>query len=267
MTAAPQTFMPAPLITLLTDFGEGDAFVGILKGALLSRLPEARLVDLSHQPPSGDAAADRFRAALLLRRVYSYYPAGTLHLVGQDAGDGSGRALLAQAGGQTFLAADTGVLGLVLEREPEARVFAGRPPEAMAPATFLARDVLVDWAARLASGIPPEELAPPAADWRRLHLPQPVWESATLRGQVLHVDTFGNVLTNFTPASLPGAWTWRQLEIAGAAITTRHDAYAHARPGELFLIWGAEGWLEISLRNASAARCLGVRPGTEVVLR
>jgi len=259
--------MPAPLITLLTDFGEGDAFVGILKGALLSRLPEARLVDLSHQPPSGDAAGDRFRAALLLRRVYGYYPAGTLHLVGQDAGDGSGRALLVRAAGQTFLAADTGVLGLVLEREPEALVFAGRPPAAMVPATFLARDLLVDWAARLAGGTLPGELAAPAADWQRLHLPQPVCAPALARGQVLHVDTFGNVITNFTPASLPGAWTWRQLEIAGATITTRHAAYAHARPGELFLIWGAEGWLEISLRHASAARRLGVRPGTEVVLR
>lgn len=254
--------MPAPLITLLTDYGEADAFVGMLKGALLSRLPQARLVDLSHQPPSGDPATDLFRAALLLRRVYGYYPAGTLHLVGQDDGNGSGRALLALAGGQRFLAADTGVLGLVLEQHPDARVLAAAPA---APTTFLARDVLADWTARLAHGDAPETLAAPVSDWRRLELPHPAATASGWRGQVLHVDTFGNLLTNFTRAQLPAAAG--RLELGGMSVTGWQEDYAHAALGEAFLIWGAEGWLEVSVRGASAAARFGARVGTDVLLR
>jgi|GEM_PF-2606376 len=244
--------MSAPIITLTTDFGAASAYVAILKGALLAHCPQARLVDLGHDFAPGDVFAPAFH---LLRTCF-YYPAGTVHLIGLDPGKGPDRVLVASAAGQHFLALDNGVLGLALEREPEAEVWAGA---ASRRGTFVARDVLAPLAARLAQGVQAKRLGEPVSDWMRQSLPRPRRQAGELLGEVLHLDRFGNLITNFQPADAPHA-----VAIAGQTITRWASSYAELAPGELAMLWGAEGWLEISAGGASAAQILGAARATPV---
>lgn len=250
--------MPPPLITLASDFGDASAFVAMLKGRLLGLCPGAQLHDLSHNLASDDP----WPTAFLLLRVYPYYPAGTVHLLGLDRGTGVRRALVATAAGQHFVALDEGYLGLVLAREPAASVY--QVPIAP-PGPFLARDLLAGLAVQLAQGVSAKRLGEPVADWQRLELPEPRPASGGAHaGQVLHVDRFGNLITNFTRATAPAPAV---LEIAGTRIAHWCTSFADAPPGQLCLLWGAEGWLEIILARASAAQRLRAEAGTVALLR
>lgn len=245
------------LLALYSDFGEGSAYVAMLKGRLWSLFPGFHLVDVSHRLPSEPI----FETALLLRRVYSHYPAGTLHLLGVDPGLGWRRALIASVAGQTFLAPDNGALGLVLEQQP-ATVWAAPFPQ---PSSFVARDVLASLAAELAQGATPDQLGLPVSDFEPLALPRPKRLPGGWEGEVIHVDGFGNLLTNFTSLDLLDA---RPVAELGAINVARWAQGLEANAGaEPFLFWGAEGWLEIALAGGSAAARLGARRGTKVRLR
>ena len=252
-----------PLITLTTDFGLSDHYVGVIKGVILGLAPEARLVDLCHQVEPYDVLG----AALTLAASYSWFPPQTVHLVVVDPGVGSARRpLLAQAGSWWFVAPDNGALELVYRRHPH-RVWALRSEEfALQPIsnTFHGRDVFAPAAALLARGAPPEQLGDPIADYARLPIPQPR-ESAPGRcqGAVLKVDHFGNLITNFQAADLPTAF---RITVGDARIHMLRPSYAAAAPGEIFAIAGSSGFLEISLNQDSAARVLGVTAGAPVEL-
>ncbi|TAN24537.1 MAG: hypothetical protein EPN33_01885 [Acidobacteria bacterium] len=247
--------MPDPLITLSSDFGGASAFAAILRGALLRRCPEARLLDLSHELAGGDV----FAAALFLLRVYSYYPAGTIHLLALDRGTGPDRVLVASAAGQFFIALDHGGLGLVLEHEPEARVWAVPLRERT---TFVARDAMADIAAQLVrrAGAPPGELV---TDWRRLELPKPTVAVDGVLAQVLFVDSFGNLVLNVRAQAVGG---WQVAQIGNQHIRRWRGHYGAAPIGELLLMVGAEGWMEIAAAGDSAATRLDARRGTPVRL-
>ncbi|MGH9468471.1 MAG: SAM hydrolase/SAM-dependent halogenase family protein [Terriglobales bacterium] len=247
--------MPSPLITLSSDFGSASAFAAMLRGALLLRCPEARLVDLSHELESGDI----FAAALLLLRVYSYYPAGTIHLLALDRGAGPDRVLVAAAGGQFFIALDHGGLGLVLAQEPESRVWAVPLRERT---TFVARDAMAD----IVEQVVHDPAYPPGmvvTDWRRMELPRPVAEEGGVRAQVLFVDAFGNLVLNVKAQAVGG---WQGAEVAGIRLGRWRGHYGAAPVGELLLVVGAEGWMEIAAVGDSAAVRLGARRGTPVHL-
>ena len=253
--------MPTPLITLISDFGEDSAYTAMLKGQLWRHCPPARIVDLAHNL-DGD---DPFAAAFFLLRVYSYYPAGTVHVVAVDRGRNRD-VILVTASGQHFLALDDGALGLVLERESAAGGAAVRAIPAAHRGTFAARDLLAPIAGALAAGARPDGLGAPAAAWRRLRLPEPVpAPGGGLAAEVLHVDRFGNLILNVTlaqlaPAARPAA------RIGRARIARWRTGFADAEPGECFLYWGAEEWLEIAVAGGSAARRLRARRGTRVLL-
>ncbi|HWG38506.1 MAG TPA: SAM-dependent chlorinase/fluorinase [Terriglobales bacterium] len=246
--------MSAQIITLTTDFGSASAYTAILKGALLTRCPGANLVDLGHDFAPGDTFGPAFQ---LLRSCF-YYPAGTVHLVGLDPAAESefSRVLLASAAGQRFLAMDNGVLGLALEREPAAEVWTA-PFEPRT--TFAARDALVPLAALLFQGVQAQRLGSPAPDWQRLGLPRTRPTPDGILGEVLCADRFGNLITNVVAADAP-----RSLAIAGTSVARWVRAYAELAPNQVGLLWGAEGWLEISAGGASAAELLGARRGTKV---
>lgn len=245
--------MPDPLITLSSDFGGASAFAAILRGALLRRCPEARLLDLSHELAGGDV----FAAALFLLRVYSYYPAGTVHLLGLDRGGGPDRVLAAAAAGQFWLAMDEGALGLLLERHPEASVHA--VPLA-SRGSFVALEAMVPLAEELAkSGRLPGH---PVTDWRRLAMPALTPRAdGGVQAEVLHVDRFGNLLLN---APISG---YAEAEIAGTAVPRVDGHYGSRDAGSLMLRAGPEGWMEISAVQGSAAARLGAGRGTKVGLR
>ncbi|HEY6290925.1 MAG TPA: SAM-dependent chlorinase/fluorinase [Terriglobia bacterium] len=257
--------MPA-LITLTTDFGLRDPFVGVLKGVILTINPEARLVDLTH----GVESFDVLESALILGQSYPHFPPGTIHLVVVDPGVGSARRpILVSAGQAYFIGPDNGVFELVYQRESPFEVrhlSADQYFKKPVSQTFHGRDIFAPSAAWLSTGIEPESFGRLITDYARLEVAKPERVSpALVRGTVLRVDKFGNLITNFKPEDVAAGVTICLL-INDRLVTRLVSSYAAGRPGEVFAILGSVGFLEIAARQASAAELLDARPGTEVRL-
>jgi S-adenosylmethionine hydrolase len=276
------------VISLTTDFGQVDAFVGIMKGVIAGIEPRARVVDLTHAIPPQDVAAGAFALAT----AYRYFPPETIHVAIVDPGVGSRRRAVAlEAGGYRWVAPDNGVLGYALADLARAGRLQGRwragywhlgadaqaveltdPGYWLAPVsrTFHGRDVFAPVAAHLARGVPLAALGRPLARVRALALPRPRRVGRGWRGQVIHVDRFGNLITNLGAAEL-GDVDWRvrvaAREIAGlSASYADMDADMGAELAGLGAIVDSSGYLEIALRDGSAAARLGATVGTRVAV-
>jgi len=252
------------IITLTTDFGLADGYVGIMKGVILGIAPAVCLVDLSHEI----AAQDVRQAACVLARAVPYFPAGTIHLAVVDPGVGSQRRpLLVRAGQAFYVGPDNGLFTLALA-EPVAQAFELDRPAFWRPAvsrTFHGRDIFAPVAAYLATGVPPERLGRPIADPVLLELPRPTRHpDGHIAGQVVYVDRFGNLVSD-VPAAWVAGGRWR-CEIAGRQIVGLSGTYAEAAPGALVALIGSEDTVEIAVRDGSAAARLGVREGEPVLL-
>jgi S-adenosylmethionine hydrolase len=272
-----------PLITLTTDFGTADGYVGTMKGVILGIVPDARLVDVSHEvAPQGVR-----EAAYVLYTAYPFFPSHTVHLVVVDPGVGGARrpiALRTPAG--TFVGPDNGVFSYVMAREPvEALVELADPRYRLAcvSRTFHGRDIFAPAAAHLAVGIPIADFGPPVADPITLPLPRLEVTPGGVVGEVLYVDRFGNVVTSIGRLLWDGgelaldaifAEAQARFDVAGATVAVAGQeiagvrrTYAEIAPGEMLALVGSSGHLEIAVREGSAAEKLGVHPGDEVVLR
>jgi S-adenosyl-L-methionine hydrolase (adenosine-forming) len=250
------------VISLTTDFGLEDPYVGVMKGVILSVNPEATIVDLSHGIPSHDILA----GALTVLSSCEYFPANTIHVTVVDPGVGSERRpILAITEKYAFLGPDNGVFAPVLRRmKPvgilhltEERYF--RSPVSQ---TFHGRDVFASVAAHLSLGTPPERFGRTIEDLIPLKwpLPRPI-DKQRISGEVLRVDKFGNLITNISAEDLAQSGISRSsiiIRIGNHAVTRMCLSYAEASPGEPFGIIGSSGLLEISVNQASAARQLGV---------
>ena len=245
-----------PIVTLLTDFGTADGYVAELKGVLLSLAPESQLVDASHEVPPHDVESAR----LALARYWRRYPAGTVHLVVVDPGVGSARRALAVASRDLFLVGpDNGALSPALLL-PGARVVS-LPVPPQASQTFHGRDVFAPAAARLAAGASLESLGRPCDDPLIRRTPEAHrLPDGGVRGEVIAVDRFGNLVTNLIARREGG------VEVAGRHVPLART-YADAPPGALLALTGSSGLVEIALRDGSAARELGVVRGAPVILR
>ncbi|MBI3665659.1 MAG: SAM-dependent chlorinase/fluorinase [Acidobacteria bacterium] len=255
--------MTSGIVTLTTDFGLSDHYVGVMKGVILRFNPQARIVDLCHQVP----AYDLLGAGFILAASYSYFAPGTVHLVVVDPGVGSPRRpIVVEAEPWLFVAPDNGVLEPVYRRCPH-RVWALQPEIfALKPIsnTFHGRDVFAPAAGLLSRGDPPERMAEPIEDFARLEIPSPREIGPGRReGQVLHVDSFGNLITNFQPENLPQRFL---LTVGRVRTEALRSVYAQADPGEIFAIAGSSGFVEISIHQASAAEEAGVGAGAAVGL-
>ena len=259
--------MRQPIITLTTDFGLGDHFVGAVKGVILSLEPRARIVDISHEiAPYGI-----IEAAFVLAQACRYFPPKTVHVVVVDPGVGtSRRPILAEAGGQYFVAPDNGVLSMVYAREKHkvraitAERFFLRPVSS----TFHGRDIFAPVAAHLARGVAPSRFGRLIADYARGGFAQPArLDNRTWSGQILKIDRFGNLITNFPAAEFAEIESGPFEMLAGACrITRRARSYAEGSPGEVFLIAGSSGYIEIAANQASAAKVTGCPVGAAVTL-
>ena len=255
-----------PLLTLLTDFGLADHFVGVVKGVIYGICPDARIVDISHEVKPFQIAEGGF----LLEQSWRYFPAGTVHVAVVDPGVGSSRrAIVAQASGHYFVAPDNGLLSLVLAEE-EHRVFHAveqrfwRQPVSQ---TFHGRDVFAPVAAHLAAGIGIEEFGPPIEDYTRFPFSGAVRTARrNWTGSIVQIDRFGNLITNFKIAEFEPKLPF---EISAGLITVSRieNSYASADVGELFVIAGSSGYFEIAAAEGSAARILGCGIGAPVELR
>ncbi|MBW3534055.1 MAG: SAM-dependent chlorinase/fluorinase [Gemmatimonadetes bacterium] len=252
----------SPRVTLLTDFATRDGYVGAMKGVLATLAPDALLDDVGHDVPAGDV----WSAAWALGRYWSRYPEGSVHLVVVDPGVGTGRrALAAEADGRLLVAPDNGVLTRVLSRASSWRCVEASDERWVAPrrsSTFHGRDVFAPAAGRLAAGLPLDELGPVVADPVTLEEPEPSRAGGEGRGEVVYVDTFGNLVTN-----LPGGW----LDgVDGVEVGDRWVppgvTYGAAPAGGLLALVNSDGLIEVALRDGSAAELLKAERGTPVRL-
>jgi len=247
------------VITLLTDFGVADYFVGAMKGVILSRSPGSVLIDITHEIPVHDIQT----AAFTLNAAYVWFPTGSIHLAIVDPGVGSDRRpILVEAGGHLFVGPDNGLFSLALDQGPstQARHLTNSTYFLPKPSTtFQGRDIFAPVAAALANGISPVEFGPVVDDPVRLEPAR--FESlsdGSLRGKILHIDHFGNCVTNlpsrlFPTTTEPPPFV---LELNGHMVRTLASSYEEGavRSRGPFLIRGSAGYLEISLSSASAAR-------------
>jgi S-adenosylmethionine hydrolase len=252
------------IITLTTDFGDHDPYVGIMKGVILGVAPDARLVDITHQIPPQNID----EAAFALENARPFFPPGTVHLAVIDPGVGSERRpILVTTDRETYVGPDNGLLSFALAL-PGSQAWTLDRPEYWLPEvsrTFHGRDIFAPVAARAALGASPGELGTRIDDpVRRTLLRAEQSRNGEITGHVIHVDRFGNLMTNIPGAWLAGqAWT---CEIAGVLVRGPVSTYAAAPPGELLLLVSSNGAAEIAAREASAAERLGASGGTRVRL-
>ena len=243
-----------PVITLLTDFGTADYFVGAVKGAILSVNPSAVIVDITHEIPPQDIEAGAFT----LLAAYKTFPAGTIHVAVVDPGVGSTRRpIIVSANDQFFVGPDNGLFTYIYDRETSHRlvhVTADRFFRSSVSSTFHGRDVFAPVAAALSKGVAFEEFGAEIDDAVRL----PSLETPL---RVIHIDRFGNCVTNITRERMPGS-----VVLKGRTIGEFREFYGDGDEETLFAIWGSAGFLEISVNGGSAAKLLGVRRGDEVSL-
>ena len=242
------------IITLLTDFGTSDSYVAEIKGVLLSRVPTATVVDVTHDVPAGDVRAGRY----VLSRVWPRFPAGTVHLAVIDPGVGTARrALAAQAGGHCFVGPDNGLLSGL----PDDVRFVTLPVLRDASPTFHGRDVFAPAAARLAAGARLDDLGPPVADVIRSTAAAPrVVESAVL-GEVVYIDRFGNLISNIPKDVIRLGAT---ITVGETTIGLVRRTFGDVAVGMPVAYVGSGGTVEIGVREGSAARALGVGVGAVV---
>ena len=248
------------LITLLTDFGTTDAYVAEMKGRLLSLAPAAQVVDVSHTLAPGDVRA----AAYVIGRVWRQFPLGTVHLAVVDPGVGTDRVPIALAAhGHLFVGPDNGIFSSVI-RDAEVRIVALRTPEA-ASSTFHGRDLFAPAAAALARGAALDETGDVFTGVPiRISTREPYHEGKTLIGEVIYVDRFGTLVTNFTAENLPGYAT---IEIEGVEVGKLRRTFGDVPTGGLVAFVGSGGEVEVAVRDGSAARRFGIGVGGKVRAR
>jgi S-adenosylmethionine hydrolase len=240
-----------PVITLLTDFGTADYFVGAVKGAILSVNPNVAIVDITHEIPAQDIETGAF----MLLATYKTFPRRTIHVAVVDPGVGSSRRpIIVAANEQFFVGPDNGLFSYIYDREPAHKTFHVTAEKYFRPdpsSTFHGRDIFAPAAGALSAGVPPEQFGPEINDEVRL-------PSLETPRRIIHIDRFGNCVTNIRREVFEG------LIINGRTISTLRNFYGEAAPGEVFAIWGSAGFLEISVNGGSAARILGAKRGDPI---
>jgi S-adenosylmethionine hydrolase len=258
--------MSRPVIALLTDFGLRDHYVGTMKGVALGICPDAALVDISHEVPPHDVVA----GARELAAAYRYFPAGTIFLIVVDPGVGSlRRGIALEAGDYRFVAPDNGVVSAVLDETPARKIVELTERRYARPTvsrTFEGRDRFAPAAAWLAKGIELSALGRPAVAVQRLDLPRAEASEGGLKGTVMRVDRFGNLVTNIDRRTFDRVAAGSALEIraGGQPVPRVVSTYADVEPGGVCALFGSTDHLEIAVNGGSAADALKIGRGAAV---
>jgi S-adenosyl-L-methionine hydrolase (adenosine-forming) len=255
------------VISLLTDFGTQDGFVGILKGVILGINPGVSIVDLSHEVQPQDILT----GALILRSAIAFFPPGTIHVAVVDPGVGSvRRAIMVETATSLLVGPDNGLLSGAAPPESVQRVIQLTNSRYFLPRvsqTFHGRDIFAPVAAHVSLGVPPEDFGPSVAHMERLALPVVEYASHKLTGSVIALDRFGNIITNITAADLlPFPMENLSVSIGPVQIHGLASTYASVPVGAVTALLNSWGMLEIAVRNGSAAQQLGVQRGRAVVV-
>jgi S-adenosylmethionine hydrolase len=252
--------MPAP-ITITTDFGLEDGYVGTMKGVILSIAPDVPIVDITHA-----IRPQNIRQAIyILSTATPYFPRNTVHIVVVDPGVGTERRPIAVFTERaTYIGPDNGVFSGVYRTESVREIRQLSNPAYRLPRvsnTFHGRDIFAPAAAHLVRGVAPADLGPRVTDPVTIPLPAPERRAdGSLHGQVIHADRFGNLITDIPEAWLEGRTDWI-FTIGGRRIVGFHSTYGRVAPGELLVLGGSDGLIEVAVREGNAAAFLGIGPG------
>ncbi len=270
---------PPRIITLTTDFGTSDAYVGIMKGVILSINPNAQIVDLTHAIPPQDI----YEAAFSTYAAHSYFPKGTIHIIVVDPGVGSDRqAIVSRTDNAFFVCPDNGVLSYLLQSVENE----GGPPINSVVIqnsayclpevsnTFHGRDVFAPVAAHLSLGVPLDDIGPPLKTLVQLPIQVSELSGSTLTGQIVKIDRFGNAITNISETAIARLKSASTLGISTYEIRVRrvrlhrlNRAYAESGVGKPLAIIGSSGLLEIAINGGNAKEGLGLQRGDPVVIQ
>ena len=262
--------MTNPIITLTTDYGTNDHLVGVLKGVILKINPAVQIVDITH----GVTPFDLLDGATAIANAYPYFPPRTIHVVVVDPGVGTDRRpLLVSGQNQYFIAPDNGVLSGVFEKEQNflvrhltAEHYFLHPVSN----TFHGRDVFAAVAGWLSKNWQPGSMGEEITDFKRFALPRPKEADGLLKGVVLKVDSFGNLITNFREEDLPAGAAEKgviNLQVGSHVIGKLVPTFANGNAGEAIAYLGSSGNLEIGVNKGSASKTLGLGRGTPVLLK
>jgi len=255
------------VVTLLTDFGTADYFVAAVKGVILTSNPRVSLIDITHEIPAQDIESGAF--TLLI--CYRDFPAGTIHVAVVDPGVGSSRRpIVVSAGAHYFVGPDNGLFSYVYDNEASHETFHVTADEyfrhPVSP-SFHGRDVFAPIAAALSKGIQPADLGPQIKDEVRMAPLSPVKQNdGKVEGRIIHIDRFGNCITNFSRTDIIDAEAVK-LVVNGTVVEAFRQFFADEHGGaEIFAIWGSAGFLELSINGRSAAAHLRAKRGDPVIL-
>jgi S-adenosylmethionine hydrolase len=255
-------------ITLTTDFGNGSPYVAAMKGVILSINPSANVVDLSHEVPAQDIR----QGAIVLDDVTGWFPKDTVHVAVVDPGVGTERAIVyARIGEHDFVVPDNGLLSRLVTRTPPKKIIRLTNPEYWldpVSATFHGRDIMAPVAAHLSLGLNPELLGKPVDRLEGLHWPEVRQTPTKIEGQILRIDSFGNLVTNITAEMLVGRPTDERVCIVCNIYETWgiFHTYAEHPHGTFVALVGSTGHLELAVVGDNAAEMLGIEAGMPVVV-
>jgi S-adenosylmethionine hydrolase len=259
-----------PIVCMVTDFGNADSYVGEMKGVILGICPGARIVDLTHKIKKYDVA----QACYTLARSHLYFPAGTVFLAVVDPGvGGSRRGLAAKGGGKYFVGPDNGIFSFLMRDAEtafhhlaETKYFLGS-----ISSTFHGRDIFAPVAAHLAHGVAVEDLGPKIEDPIPLPDIRPVRDKGHLLGKIIHVDDFGNLISNITAGDIRDSFGSKAVSIilgeGDRIIEGIKGCYEDVEKGEALALFGSGPFLEIAVREGRAEQILGNAAGSRLLLK
>ena len=262
------------IITLTTDFGTNDTYVGIMKGVILSINPTVQIVDLTHAIPPQDI----YEAAFAIYAAHRYFPKGTIHIIVVDPGVGSDRqAIVSHIDDVFFVCPDNGVLSYLLQnventRERSVQTVAIQNSAYFLPDvshTFHGRDIFAPVAAHLSLGVPLANIGPGVADLVQFPIPTPQVSGNRITGQIVKIDRFGNAITNISREALGGVLrdaVKYEIRVGAACLRRLNRAYADSEVGAPLAIIGSCGLLEIAVNGGSAEEQLGLKRGDAVAI-
>lgn len=250
------------IITITTDFGTEDHYVGAMKGVMLGINPEAQIVDITHEVPKFDILS----GAVTLSSFYTYYPQGTVHTAVVDPGVGTSRKPIAvEADGNFFVGPDNGIFSLIIKNAAQSRIVeitnSGMMLENVS-STFHGRDIFAPAAAHLSQGTDIKELGDELRAPVLLDLPEPEIQADQVRGEVIYTDSFGNLMTNIPEGLIKGGSIVRAGELS---LGEPKNSYGSSEKGDILAIIGSSGYLEISVNQGSALDVLGKKISVTVL--
>lgn len=255
-----------PAITLTTDLGLHDYYVGALKGAILSQMPEVIIVDISHSVPAFDIR----HAAYVLRQAYPNFPKGTIHILGVNAETATVQNHIAiYCDGHYFIGTDNGVFSLLFEKVPDKIYDLSNIRQETDLLIFPVKDIFVKAACHLARGGTPEVLGVQKNDFRKVDTVNPVFADGTLHGTVIYIDSYGNTVINITKQQFNETVKGKSftIEFSGEVINEISTSYSETVGGNILALFNSAGYLEIAQIQDSISRLYNLSVGSPVVVR